>query len=121
MTADEMKATWELYVTSWKVATSEEKRALYERCLVPNCVYTDPLTRAQGWDALLAYMVDFHRQIPGGHFVMKDFSAHHGRSLAHWNLVDGQGVVRGDGVSYGEYGEQGKLAAMTGFFEVPNS
>ncbi len=47
------------------------------------------------------------------------FLEHHGRSIARWNMVDGEGAVLGDGISYGEYGDDGKLVAMTGFFEPP--
>ncbi|MCH9686820.1 MAG: nuclear transport factor 2 family protein [Deltaproteobacteria bacterium] len=111
--------TWEQYVSSWKAASAEAKRALFERCLSPRCVYTDPTTKADGWDALLSYMLEFHRQVPGGHFVTTYFRAHHGRSIARWNMVDGEGTVLGDGTSYGQYDEAGKLTAMVGFFDAP--
>ena len=116
---DEHRKTWETYVASWKAASIAEKRGLFERCLVRECVYTDPLTRAAGWDELLAYMVEFHRQVPGGHFVTEQFIAHHGKSMAKWTMRNGQSVVMGEGVSYAEYDEAFRLTAMTGFFETP--
>jgi hypothetical protein len=111
--------TWETYAASWKAGTAEEKKALFVESLSPDCVYTDPVTQATGWDELVAYMLDFHRQIPGGHFVTRSFHHHHGFSLAHWDMVTGVGTVVGDGASYARFGDEGKLVAMTGFFEVP--
>lgn len=118
MSTDHRK-TWERYTESWKVASPEQKQALLDGSVSPRCVYTDPLTRAEGWSQLIAYMVDFHRQMPGGHFVTRHFAAHHQRSLARWDMLDGAGKVIGDGSSYGEYDETGLLLAMTGFFETP--
>ena len=109
---------WERYVSSWKAEGTEAKRALYEGCLAPSCVYTDPLTQAEGWEALTDYMLDFHRQIPGGHFVTEYFLAHHGKSIARWKMKNGDGVTLGDGISYGEYDDQDRLVRMTGFFQT---
>jgi hypothetical protein len=69
----EQKAVWERYVASWSAQSATEKERLFAGCLAPDCVYTDPLTRAQGWLELAAYMVEFHRQVPGGHFVGGNF------------------------------------------------
>jgi hypothetical protein len=113
------REAWEHYVASWKAESIQDKRALFERCLAPECVYTDPLTRAEGYDELLAYMANFHRQVPGGHFVTLEFVFHHGRSMAKWQMVSAGGSVIGDGVSYGEYDDTNRLIVMTGFFETP--
>jgi hypothetical protein len=116
---NEHRAVWERYVESWKVESVAAKRELYETCLSRSCVYTDPMTVAKGWDALADYMVDFHRQIPGGRFVTEQFFAHHGRSIARWRMVAADGTTLADGMSYAEYDEGGKLVAMTGFFAPP--
>ncbi len=63
----------------------------------------------------------FHQQVPGGHFVTSYFLAHHDASIAKWNMVNAEGATIGEGVSYGQYNEQGALIAMTGFFETPAS
>jgi hypothetical protein len=115
------RATWDLYAASWKAGGSPEKRALFEQCLAPDCVYTDPLVRAEGWKALEAYMVEFHRQVPGGAFVTQDFLSHHDASIAVWTMVNGAGDPIGDGMSCGEYDDSGKLIRMTGFFDVPGT
>ncbi len=113
------QATWDLYAASWKAEAGPEKRALFEQCLAQDCVYTDPLIRAEGWNALEGYMLEFHRQVPGGAFVTERFLSHHDTSIAVWTMVNGAGQPVGDGMSYGEYDLDGKLVRMTGFFEVP--
>lgn len=112
---------WELYATAWKVKTEAEKHTLFEQSLARECIYRDPLTVAKGWDALTAYMLEFHTMIPGGHFVTREFKAHNDRSIAEWNMCAGDGSVVGVGISYGEYNSAGKLTSMTGFFDVPDA
>ena len=114
-----LENTWETYASSWRSTSAEDKRALYEKSLSPECVYTDPLAQTRGWGELLAYMQEFHRQVPGGHFVTVEFMAHHDRSIAKWEMRDGSDAVLGDGVSYGEYDEHGKLVAVNGFYRTP--
>jgi hypothetical protein len=115
------KAIWEAYVASWMAESVEEKRALFETCLTPGCVYIDPLARTEGWAELAAYMIDFQRQVPGGHFVTQQFIAHHGTCIATWKMLNGDAVPIGEGISYGEFGEGDRLARMAGFFGAPGS
>jgi hypothetical protein len=118
---DPYQTTWEAYASSWQVASAQDKRALYEQCLAPDCEYNDPLIKTKGHDELLAYMLGFHQQIPGGHFVTKYFRAHNNQSIVRWDMKTGDGTVVGEGISYGKYNAQGKLIAMTGFFDPPSA
>lgn len=111
--------TWETYVASWKAETEAEKRPLFQQALAPACNYNDPLANTTGYDELLAYMQQFQQQIPGGHFVTTHFMSHSNKSIATWQMKNGDGMILGDGISYGEYNENGLLTAMTGFFETP--
>lgn len=113
--------TWETYASSWGAKTAEKKRSLYEQSLAEDCTYTDPLTQRRGFDELLAYMTEFHQMIPGGHFHTLEFIAHNDRSVARWELRDGDENVVDTGISYGEYGPDGKLKTMTGFFVPPGN
>lgn len=99
MTNDELRSQWEAYAAIWKLNGAKAKRAACAEHLSPSCVYTDPLTQREGWDALVAYMLEFHQQVPGGHFVTRDFRAHHGRSVATWSMLAGDGAVLGEGIS----------------------
>ncbi len=111
--------TWERYVAAWKAVSADAKAAALKQCTAPTCVYTDPATIATGHAELIGYMMAFQQQVPGGHFVTTYFQAHHDASIAKWHMVSGDGAVIGDGVSYGQYNEQGALVVMTGFFESP--
>lgn len=117
--ADPFRQTWETYTAAWKPENAPERRSLFEQTLSADCEYRDPLVHAAGWDALDAYMQDFQRQVPGGHFVTTWFLAHHGRSIAKWEMRGADAAVLGHGVSYAEYAGDGKLRAMNGFFDTP--
>jgi len=114
-----LESTWETYTSSWKAETSEKKRAIFEECLDPKCEYNDPHEKTKSWDELVDYMLGFHEQVPGGHFVTKYFMAHNNQSIAKWDMKNGEHIVIGEGISYGKYHENGKLISMTGFFETP--
>ena len=115
------KDTWETYVSTWNVDDAAQKRALFTQCLDPACRYNDPLINTHGWDELETYMLDFHQKIPGGHFVTTYFLAHSNKSIAKWEMRNADNIVLGDGISCGEYHKNGKLIAMTGFFETPQT
>jgi len=121
MTNDDFRARWEAYANIWKLEGAQAKLRACAEHLDPRCVYTDPLTQREGWDDLVAYMLQFHQQVPGGHFVTREFKAHSGRSVAVWSMLGGDGTVLGDGISYGEYTDDGKLRTMTGFFDTPST
>jgi hypothetical protein len=119
MSQSEYRKTWDRYSQSWTCAKLSERVELFKSSLDPDCRYSDPLTAAQGWDALVAYMEDFQLQIPGAYFEVLDFLGHHNTSLARWDMKSADGAKIGDGYSFGEYSSDGKLVKMTGFFEPP--
>ena len=114
------KQTWLTYSQAWKVPTAQEKRVLMEKSLNQDCVYTDPMTQAKGWDELLAYMLKFHEDVPGGFFETIQFMTHNNRSVARWQMRNAQNETIGDGISYVEFDNDGRLKTMTGFFETPS-
>ena len=92
---------------------------MFEQCLSPECVYTDPIIQATGYGQLSGYMAELQKNVPGVRFVTTDSKNHHDRSLTHWNMLDGKGNILDQGASYGVYGADGRLTQMTGFFEPP--
>jgi len=115
---NDLKKTWETYTSSWKTVSAESKRLIFAECLDPDCAYSDPLIKTSGCDELVDYMLDFHQQVPGGHFVTNYFLAHNSQSIAKWEMKNGENAVIGEGISYGKYNENGKLVSLTGFFET---
>ena len=114
------RKSWDRYANTWRLSSAEEKAQECEQVLVEGVVYTDPLTQRTGRGELVAYMLEFHQQIPGGHFKTKEFWAHSGCSVARWDMCAGDGSVVGTGVSYAHYRADGKLHSVTGFFDVPS-
>ena len=111
-----IEQVWNTYSSAWGLETSEQKRQLFAECLSIDCSYADPHVNTVGWDELLDYMLDFHRQIPGGHFQVTNFASHNQQSMASWQLKDAQQQVVDEGTSFGRYDTAGKLISMTGFF-----
>ena len=116
-----IRATWDTYTMAWRETSAQAKAERLQASTTKHCTYRDPLTQTEGQDALVQYMLDFHQQIPGGYFETTWFLAHHDRSISKWKMLAGDGAVVGEGVSYGEYDSQGKLRAMTGFFDSPQA
>jgi hypothetical protein len=110
---------WETYASAWGAKDRAPKLAALGRSVAQHAIYCDPIAECRSHDELVTYMLEFHQQVPGGHFRTTFFQAHHGRSIAKWNMISGAGEMLSEGVSYGEYGIDGTLVAMTGFFEVP--
>ncbi len=117
----EAKLMWDTYASAWKAEVTAERRAALAASLAADAIYRDPLAECRGQEALEAYMTDFHRQVPGGYFETTWFLAHHGRSIAKWNMMARDGEKIGDGVSYVEYDAAGKLTSISGFFDVPSA
>lgn len=112
------KTTWEKYTSTWKMTDKAARLAMFSEVLANHAVYTDPLVQATTWEELIAYMENFHQQVPGGHFVTTSFLSHHQKSIANWEMKTGENVTVGTGTSYGEYDDQGRLVSMNGFFET---
>ncbi len=112
--------TWQSYATSWKTTSEAERLALLERTLEPGCRYVDPQTDVTGYSALSASIAAFQAQFPGFEFVTTQFWAHGQKGLARWEMRSKSGAVLGDGASYAEFSEAGKLTRITGFFDVPS-
>ena len=110
---------WEIWCKSWKVTNPEEKTALFRTCLDTVCQYHDPLAKVDGWQQIMSYMAEFHERFPGAYFVTTEFLTHGDKSIARWEMRGDNDIVLGDGMSYGEYTDQGRLKQMTGFFPVP--
>jgi hypothetical protein len=115
---DKIKNSWEDYALSWKVKSAEEKRTLFDKCLDKDCTYNSPVIKTRGWEQLVDHMLEFHKNVPGGYFNTTYFRSYDNKSIARWDMVTGKDDVVGDGISYCEYNDSGKLISMTGFFDV---
>ncbi len=119
MVSDLHRNIWEAYTKSWSITDISERLKLFRECLDPVCVYSDPITQTKGYSQLSDYISGLHQNIPGVTFVTTDFKSHHDRSLAQWNMLDGEGNILSQGASYGVYMVDGRLLQMNGFFDLP--
>lgn len=106
---------WEAYGNAWSEPIEIIRKQTLNLFLIPDCSYTDPNVEITGIDAISDYMKEFQKGFPGARFVVTDFKIHHEQSLAHWNMVDGQGDILSKGASFGMYKNE-QLIKMTGFF-----
>ncbi len=109
------KDLWEIYTSSWSETDDVKRMKLLEKCVHPDCLYTDPNIQTIGLEQLSGYMKEFQNNAPGCKFVTTKFESHHDRSLVHYDMVDSNGAVLAKGASFGMYGEDGRLMKMVGF------
>jgi len=109
---------WNRYSASWSMNEAERLERLAET-VSPDVTYTDPNITVTGIAAFSEYMGGFQSDMPGAGFAVKEVSEHHQRSLLHWNMIDADKSIIGTGTSFAELTEEGKLAHITGFFDVP--
>lgn len=110
------RATWDKYTTVLNAASREEKGLALAECAIADVAYTDPMMSIRGADALVGYMLSLFEMNPGGTFETTSFLAHHGRSLAKWDVKNASGVRVGEGSSYAEYDESGRISSVAVFF-----
>jgi|GEM_PF-591623 hypothetical protein len=121
MSVDTLKKIWETYTNAWSESDDAKRQVLFENSLLPDCTYCDPMIETSGYKALGEYINELHRNIPGVKFVSTAFSGHHNRSITHWHMMDAANNVLTKGVSYGRYGDDGRLQQMVGFYELSPS
>lgn len=108
------KALWERYSASWSMPEADRRERLNET-VSPDVTYTDPHIALSGIDDFSDYMAGFQSNAPNTGFEIREVIDHHGRTLAHWEMVS-DGALIGTGTSFAEVSEDGRLAHITGFF-----
>jgi hypothetical protein len=107
--------TWHAYAAAWS-APDEQRRALLDQHVGPQVAYRDPTIEVHGQDALSEYMHAFQQAYPRHRFAIVGVDAHHDRSLARWQLRDGDEAPVQDGVSHAIHDAEHRLVDITGFF-----
>ena len=109
-------ATWTTYQKAWSDVSTAKRQNLLRRSVADAGTYTDPLVHCTGHAELLAYIEQFRASMPGASFRNHQFMEHHAQSLAAWTLYDAQGAEIQPGTSYAQFGEDGRLTHIIGFF-----
>jgi hypothetical protein len=112
----ELEVTVATYGDAW-AADEPERRRMLEAAWEDAGVYSDPLGRAEGREALVAHIAGFQQQFPGHRIVMTSGVDAHGSHFRFaWALADADGNVVMEGVDFGEVADDGRIARITGFF-----
>lgn len=112
----DLRTSWDLLVAALNAPKREDKASLFSRFAREDVSYVDPSASLRGASAYIDYLMDVEDMNPGGGIETVSFVAHHGRSLATWNAIDSNGIRVGEGASYVEYDEVGRMVAVATFF-----
>jgi SnoaL-like domain len=109
---------WDRYAAIWSLDAAARASEL-PACVTGDVTYCDPGGLLQGRQALSDYMGAFQDSVPGGSFRIRSVLHHHDRSLARWTLRGPDGHALQTGTSFGLLAGDGRLHAVTGFFDPP--
>jgi hypothetical protein len=111
-------ALWSRYAATWSLP-DDVRLAELAGCVSEDVGYCDPQETVTGREALSTYMGHFQDAFPGTAFRIESVLQHHDRTLAAWSLRDPADTVHQRGTSYASVTQDGRLGAITGFFEPP--
>lgn len=105
------------YVAAWNEADVAKRRTLLEKTWAGDGRYTDPMSDAQGREALIELISGFQSQYPGASIAMASgIDEHHGRLRFAWKMSGPDASMRMEGIDVGLLAEDGRLQNITGFF-----
>jgi len=108
------------YMAAWNETDLAQRRALLEKAWADDGRYTDPMSDAQGREALIELISGFQSQMPGATIAMASgIDEHHGRLRFAWKMDGPDGSTRVEGIDVGLLAADGRLQSITGFFGAP--
>ncbi len=108
------------YMAAWNEPDEAKRRALLDKAWAGNGRYTDPMSDAQGRDALVELISQFQKQMPGASIaIASGIDEHHSRLRFAWKLQMPDGSTRMEGIDIGQLAEDGRLQSIVGFFGSP--
>jgi hypothetical protein len=105
------------YFAMWNEDDDERRVLLAERCFVPSATYADPLADVAGHESISAMVGELRRSHAG--YTLRLASAidqHHDRLRFEWEILDTDGASYLVGVDCAVLANDGRLAAISGFF-----
>jgi len=106
------------YIDMWNEADAGRRQTLIAEVWTPDALYLDPVLRGDGRDGIHAMVGQVHERFPGHAFRRtSDVDAHNDRVRFGWELAPAGGPPVVKGVDFALVAD-GKLAAVTGFFDA---
>lgn len=108
------------YGAAWNEPAEALRRSLLEDAWTDDGVYSDPLGRAEGREALVAHIAAFHSEMPGHRIELTSAADEHDGYLRFtWSMTSDDGTQAMEGIDFGELAPDGRLRRITGFFGAP--
>jgi plasmid replication initiation protein len=105
------------YVSAWNCLDVERRAQILDGCWAPQATYTDPTVHLCGAAALAAHICGRLAARPGMAIeIVGEVRAHHGWATFAWRAQDG-GAVLVSGIDCVEFGPDGRLERVVGFFD----
>ena len=105
------------YLTAYGEPDPSHRRRLIEQSWSVEGTLTDPPLAASGHDGIDAMFAAVQGQFPGHTFRRStDVDHHHAVARYGWDLVSADGSVALAGVDFAEFGDDGRLVRVVGFF-----
>lgn len=110
------------YIASWAEPDESARRALLEAAWAEDGTYQDPTASVAGREALVQHIGGFHQAMPGAKIEMaSEVSRHNNRLYFAWRLITADGATAIDGVDFGTFDSDGRIAEIVGFFGPPGA
>ena len=101
----------------WSVADEQEREKALAGLAAPGVSFRDPYSVLEGIADLTAHMTASQRFMPGMRLERKGNVRHcQGTVLADWIAVTSDGQQRASGTNVFQFGSEGRLEAVTGFW-----
>lgn len=108
------------YMAAWNEPDEAKRRSLLQKAWADNGRYTDPMSDAEGRDALVALISQFQKQMPGASITAASgVDEHHGRLHFAWKLQRSDGSTQMEGIDIGQLAGDGRIQSIVGFFGAP--
>jgi len=106
------------YFAMWSEPDPARRQAIIAATWSEDATYVDPMFTADGYPGLDALVRGVHERFPGHRFTLVGpVDTHHDRARWAWQFgLDGAEPMAA-GVDYAELAPDGRLRAVTGFFD----
>ncbi len=105
---------------AWTTTDADERMRLLTDCAIDDVVMLDPYSCLQGRDELAAHIANYHVHMPGITTSRAgDVRQCQGEVLVDWSAKDTDGNPRGAGCNHVSLAPDGRIAAVTGFWQPP--
>ena len=107
----------ESYFAAWNETNTDRRRALVESTFAPDGVYCDPLSLAEGPEAIDTMVAGIQAHYPGHALNLSSLvEEHHGVLRFEWTIFEPSGAAMIEGLDVVELDGDGRFQRVNGFF-----